>query len=78
MRPDKRVFICIFEDKYLGLDHKEKAGWYLAGDRPHSDVAKEGGSNTKRKLFDVIEVHNIEHEREQGGRQGVERSKGKG
>jgi len=24
MRPDKRVFIHIFEDKYLGLDHKEK------------------------------------------------------
>jgi len=39
-------------------------GQYLAGDRPHGNVAKGGGSDTKRKLFDVIEVHNIECEGE--------------
>jgi len=53
-------------------------GQYLAGDRPHGDIAKGGGSDTKRKLFDVIEVRDVERKGERGGRQGADRSKGKG
>jgi len=44
--------------------NKEKAGQYLASDRPHGNVAKGGGSDTKRKLFDVIEVCDVKHKGE--------------